>query len=62
MLCLLFPRSLLVLALLFVPLERMFPRLPEQRIFRVGWDTDLAHVAISPLLVQVAVIVADLTP
>lgn len=34
--------SLLVLALLFVPMERLWP-LRDQRIFRKGWQTDLAH-------------------
>ena len=48
--------NLLVLALLFVPLERMFPRLPQQGIFRIGWETDLTHFAISHLLVQVTVL------
>jgi sterol desaturase/sphingolipid hydroxylase (fatty acid hydroxylase superfamily) len=37
-----FVLSLLVLALLFVPMERLWP-LREQRTFRRGWQTDLAH-------------------
>ena len=48
--------NVLVLALLFVPLERLFARLPEQPIFRPGWQTDLAHFAVSHLLVQVTVL------
>jgi lathosterol oxidase len=48
--------NVLVLALLFVPLERMFARRPEQPIFRPGWQTDLAHFAVSHLLVQVTVL------
>jgi lathosterol oxidase len=47
--------NLLVLAVLFVPLERVFPRRPAQPIFRDGWETDLAHFAVSHLLVQVTV-------
>ena len=47
--------NLLLLALLFVPLERVFPLRPTQRIFRQGWDTDLAHFGVSHLLVQVTV-------
>jgi lathosterol oxidase len=47
--------NLLVLAVLFVPIERVFALRPEQRIFRPAWDTDLAHFAVSHLLVQVTV-------
>ena len=48
--------NVLVLALLFIPLERLFARRPEQPIFRPGWQTDLAHFAVSHLLVQVTVL------
>jgi lathosterol oxidase len=47
--------NVLVLAMLFVPLEQLFGRLP-QRILRRGWATDLAHFAVSHLLVQVTVL------
>jgi lathosterol oxidase len=47
--------NLFVLALLFVPLERLFPRVREQGTFRGGWRTDLAHFFVSHLLVQVSV-------
>ena len=47
--------NLFVLALIFVPIERVFARLPEQPIFRVGWTTDLTHFAISHLAVQLTV-------
>jgi lathosterol oxidase len=49
--------SLLLLALVFVPLERLFGRV-EQRVFRPGWRTDLAHFGVSHLLVQVTVLLA----
>jgi sterol desaturase/sphingolipid hydroxylase (fatty acid hydroxylase superfamily) len=45
--------NLLLLALVFVPLERLRPRLPEQGLFRPGWETDLAYFATSHLGVQV---------
>lgn len=45
--------DLLILGLVFVPLERFFCRLKEQRIFRSGWQTDLWHFFFSHLLVQV---------
>ena len=52
--------NLFVLALLFVPLERVIPRLPEQAIFRRGWTTDLMHFAMSHLMVQVTVVLTML--
>src|SRR5262249_57509147 len=48
--------NVLVLSMLFVPLERLFARLPAQGIFRPGWLTDLAHFGVSHLLVQVTVL------
>ena len=53
-----FVLDLLVLALLFVPLERWLPRRPRQRVFRVGWPTDLAHFAASHLGVQAIALLA----
>jgi lathosterol oxidase len=47
-----FVLDLLLLALLFVPLERWLALRREQRVFRAGWRTDLAHFAVSHLLVQ----------
>lgn len=52
--------NLFILALLFVPLERVIPRLPAQAIFRPGWTTDLMHFAMSHLLVQVTVVLTML--
>jgi lathosterol oxidase len=48
-----FVLDLLVLALVFVPLERAFALVRSQRILRFGWRTDLAHFFVSHLLVQV---------
>lgn len=53
--------DLLMLAVLFVPLERIFPRLSEQAVFRKGWTTDLAHFLVSHLSVQVLMLLT-LTP
>jgi sterol desaturase/sphingolipid hydroxylase (fatty acid hydroxylase superfamily) len=47
--------NVLVLALLFVPMERVFRR-RDQPIFRPEWQTDLTHFAMSHLLVQVTVL------
>ena len=43
--------ELLVLGLLFVPLERVYALRP-QRIFRAGWQTDLKHFFVSHAGVQ----------
>jgi lathosterol oxidase len=48
-----FVLDLLVLALVFVPLERALALVRGQRILRPGWRTDLAHFLASHLLVQV---------
>jgi sterol desaturase/sphingolipid hydroxylase (fatty acid hydroxylase superfamily) len=48
--------NVLVLALLFVPMERVFARLRTQPIFRPEWRTDLVYFAVSHLLVQVTVL------
>ena len=44
--------NLLLLAIVFVPLERAFPRLPAQTTFRFGWTTDGVHFMVSHLAVQ----------
>ena len=46
--------NLLLLCVLFVPMERLFPRDPEQSAFRPGWTTDSLHFFFSHLLVQVS--------
>ncbi len=48
--------NLLLLALVFVPLERLFPRRADQPVFRPEWPTDLGYFAVSHLLVQVTVL------
>ena len=47
--------NIFVLAMVFVPLEALFARLPAQPLFRTGWLTDLLHFGVSHLLVQVTV-------
>jgi lathosterol oxidase len=53
-----FVLDLLLLAIVFVPLERGFARLREQRILRPGFRTDVCHFFASHLLVQVSVLLA----
>ncbi len=51
-----FVLDLLVLALVFLPLERFLALHPRQYVFRRGWRTDLAHFFVSHLLVQLTVL------
>ncbi len=44
--------NLFLLALVFVPIERLFPKWPEQGTFRVGWTTDTIHFFASHVFVQ----------
>jgi sterol desaturase/sphingolipid hydroxylase (fatty acid hydroxylase superfamily) len=53
--------DLLLVAAVFVPLERAFARLPAQPVFRRGWRTDLAYFFVSHLLVQLLAL-ATVTP
>jgi lathosterol oxidase len=51
-----FVLDLLVLALVFVPLERLFALRREQLVLRAGIRTDLAHFFVSHMLVQATVL------
>jgi sterol desaturase/sphingolipid hydroxylase (fatty acid hydroxylase superfamily) len=42
------------LFLLFVPLERLFPLHPDQKIFRSGFLTDVVHFLINEVLIKVS--------
>lgn len=44
--------NLLLLAVIFVPLERALPHRPEQLVFRPGWTIDGLHFLVSHLGVQ----------
>lgn len=46
--------NVLLLAVLFVPLERFWPLRPNQSVFRPGWTTDTVYLFVSHLLVQVS--------
>lgn len=45
--------NLIAYSAVFIPLERLFARLPDQPVFRPGWRTDLTYFFVSALLVQV---------
>jgi sterol desaturase/sphingolipid hydroxylase (fatty acid hydroxylase superfamily) len=48
-----FMLNLIVFSAVFIPLERLFARRPEQPVLRLGWRTDLIYFFVSALLVQV---------
>ncbi len=48
--------NLIIYSIVFIPLERLFARLPEQGIFRASWRTDLTYFFVSAVLVQVTTI------
>lgn len=48
--------NLFILAFVFIPIEVLFARLPQQSFFRPGWLTDMLHFLVSHLLVQVTVL------
>jgi lathosterol oxidase len=45
--------NVLLMTALFVPLERVAPRDPDQRVFRRGWSTDAVYVFVGHASVQV---------
>jgi sterol desaturase/sphingolipid hydroxylase (fatty acid hydroxylase superfamily) len=47
-----FVLELLILALLFIPMERVWALRRDQKIFRTGWQTDLKHFFVSHAGVQ----------
>jgi sterol desaturase/sphingolipid hydroxylase (fatty acid hydroxylase superfamily) len=49
--------GMVVLAAVFIPLERMFALHP-QKVFRKGWATDVVHFAVNNLLTGIGVFVA----
>ena len=44
--------TLLLLALVFIPLERAFPKDPDQKVMRRGWITDIKYFAFSHMALQ----------
>ena len=48
-----FVLNVLFTGLLFIPVERIFPKWPEQPVFREEWREDLFYYLVSSMLVQV---------
>ncbi|SFR96455.1 sterol desaturase family protein [Sphingomonas jatrophae] len=44
--------NLAVTGLMFAPVERLWPRRPDQRLFRVEWREDLFYYLVSSMMVQ----------
>jgi len=44
--------NLILYSVVYVPLERLFARRPEQPVFRRGWRTDLTYFFLNSLMVQ----------
>ena len=47
-----FVLTLVLLALVFIPMERLFPKNPEQKVLRKGWITDMKYFMFSHIGVQ----------
>jgi sterol desaturase/sphingolipid hydroxylase (fatty acid hydroxylase superfamily) len=47
-----FVLNVLLTGLLFIPFERLFPRLAEQQVFRDEWREDLFYYFVSSMMVQ----------
>ena len=56
-----FVLSLIIYSAVFIPIERLFARLPEQPLFRETWPTDFTYFFVSAILVQVTTL-ATLRP
>ncbi len=48
--------NLIAFSVVFVPLEQLFPKRPDQPIFRPSWRTDLTYFFFSAVLVQLTTI------
>src|SRR4029077_1007719 len=48
--------NLILFSVVYIPLERLFAKHPEQPVFRKSWRTDLTYFFLSNLLVQMTTI------
>jgi len=51
------PKGALLIVLLFLPLERLFPARAEQRTLRRGWGTDIVYFLINKVPVGIGLLV-----
>ncbi len=45
-------RTFLIVAVVFVPLERLFALHKEQKVFRKEWKTDLLYIFVNGALIK----------
>ena len=50
--------GLILLGFVLGPIEKLWPAVGGQKMFRPGWSTDVLHFGLNPALVQVAVVPA----
>jgi sterol desaturase/sphingolipid hydroxylase (fatty acid hydroxylase superfamily) len=53
-----FVLNVVLTGILFIPLERLFPHMPDQHLFRTEWREDLFYYFVSSLFVQVLTFLA----
>jgi sterol desaturase/sphingolipid hydroxylase (fatty acid hydroxylase superfamily) len=53
-----FAVNMLATGLMFAPIERIWPRRPDQRLFRIEWREDLFYFLVSSMMVQVITFLA----
>lgn len=53
-----FAVNMVATGLMFAPVERLFPRMPDQRLFRPEWREDLFYYLVSSMMVQVITFLA----
>ncbi|WP_428487998.1 sterol desaturase family protein [Rhodopila sp.] len=53
-------KNLLITLLIFLPLERLLPMHPAQKIFRKSWKNDLVYAVFNGLIIQAGLVVVIL--
>src|SRR4051812_26604819 len=49
-------QAILVVALIFLPLERLIPRRADQRVLRPHWHNDIAHLLLNGMAINLGFI------
>jgi sterol desaturase/sphingolipid hydroxylase (fatty acid hydroxylase superfamily) len=53
-------KNLLITLMIFLPLERLLPMQPAQKVFRNGWKTDLAYAVFNVVIIKAGLIIVIL--
>src|SRR5215211_137602 len=51
-----FFKTILFTCVVFVPLERLFALRPEQKVFRLGWQTDMLYLFLNGALIKLGLL------